>query len=96
MQLPRMKSTLFWSCRRLFRVFPIKRLSIPRLELCGAEVLARLLQHVKEGLQIPLSDDMLRPTVLSWSTGNKPGRFVGSVSSIVDQIHPDGAMLLAP
>lgn len=38
------------------KVSPIKRLSIPRLELCGAHVLARILQHTKEVLQVPLSD----------------------------------------
>ena len=37
------------------RVSPIKRISIPRLEVCGAQVLARLLIHVKETLQIPMS-----------------------------------------
>lgn len=77
------------------RVSPIKRLSIPRLELCGAEVLSRLLRHAKEVLHIPMSDvyawtDSM--IVLSWLTGN-PRRFktyVGNrVSSVVDQIPPD-------
>ena len=77
------------------KVSPIKRLSIPQLELCGAQVLARLLQHVKEVLQLPLSDVFAwtdSTIVLSWLTGN-PRRFktyVGNrVSSIVDQIPPD-------
>ena len=36
-------------------VAPIKRLTIPRLELCGAQLLARLLFHVKEALRIQIA-----------------------------------------
>ena len=36
------------------KVSPIKRLYIPRLELCGAQILARLLCHTMKILKIPV------------------------------------------
>ena len=75
------------------KVSPIKRLTIPRLELCGPDdVLARLLYKVKEILHIPLSAWTDSTIVLSWLRGN-PRRFktyVGNrVSDIVDKIPPE-------
>ena len=38
------------------RVSPIKRLTIPHLELCGAHLLTQLLHHVKKAYKMPLSN----------------------------------------
>lgn len=46
------------------RVAPIKRLTIPCLELCGAYLLADLLHHVKEVLHIPSRQSMVVLTAL--------------------------------
>ena len=76
------------------KVSSIKRLTIPRLELCGASLLADVLNHVRAVLDIPIdsihawTDSTI---VLSWLEGN-PRRFktyVGNrVSRIIDVIPP--------
>ena len=55
------------------KVAPIKRVTIPRLELCGAHLVAQMLHHVKEVLHLPLqavrawTDSTI---VLNWLNGN--------------------------
>ena len=76
------------------RVAPIKSLTIPHLELCGATLLARMLHHISNTLNIApedthtLTDSLV---VLSWLQGN-PRRFktfIGNqVSDIMDLVSP--------
>ena len=67
---------------------PIERLSIPRLELCGAQMLTEPIYHAREALQIPIQDIYAwtdSTIVLSWLDGN-PCRFKTYVGNRVSHI----------
>ena len=67
---------------------PIKRLSIPQLELCGSVILAKLLNHVAKVLNVPSSNVfpwMDSRITLGWLQGSAR-RFLAFVGNRVAEI----------
>lgn len=77
------------------KVAPIKQLTIPRLELCGAHLIAQFIHHVRQVLYVPLSHVRVwndSTIVLNWLDRSPIWfkTYVGNrISTTVDLIPPD-------